>query len=94
MLSDTRHIRGNCGGFVRGLPVALIAVTSGLGVMGALISSATGALADPDGREGGMVALLCTAANFTLFGIGAPFWGLVFGVGVHLLMRWRTQPSS
>ena len=72
-----------------GLPAALIAVISGLGIMGALLSSTAGAMADINGREGGMVALLCTAANFTLFGIGAPFWGLVFGVGVHLLMRWR-----
>src|SRR5260221_7244487 len=77
-----------------GLPAALIAVVSGLGVMSALISSTSGAMIDPNGREGGIVALLCTAANFTLFGIGAPFWGLVFGVGVHLLMRWRTSPQE
>jgi len=77
-----------------GLPAALIAVVSGLGVMSALISSTSGAMIDPNGREGGIVALLCTAANFTLFGIGAPFWGLVFGVGVHLLMRWRISPQE
>lgn len=72
-----------------GLPPTLIASIAGLGVMGALISSVSGAVGDPTGREGGLAALLCTAANFTLFGIGAPFWGLVFGVGIHLIMRWR-----
>src|SRR5262249_20555238 len=47
-----------------GLPAALIETISGLGVLGAIISSTAGAMADPVGREGGIVALLCTAANF------------------------------
>ncbi len=70
------------------LPSALVAAVSGLALMGVLISSISGAMADPYGREGGMVALLCTAGNFTLFGIGAPFWGLVFGLLVHFIMRY------
>ncbi len=69
-----------------GLPAALIAATAGLGLFTAIAGSMSGAMAEPTGREGALAALLCTAANFTLFGIGAPFWGLVFGVIVHWVM--------
>lgn len=80
------------------LPPALVAVVSGLALMGALISSISGAMAEPEGREGGMVALLCTAGSFSLLGIGAPFWGLVFGLLTHFIMRYAkmiiTVPAS
>jgi benzoate membrane transport protein len=71
------------------LPGALIAATAGLGLSGAIIGSLSAAMNDVKGREGGLVALLCTAANFSLLGIGAPFWGLVFGLATHLLVNWR-----
>lgn len=74
-----------------GLPAALIAATAGLALTGVLISSISGAMANPDEREGGLVALLCTAANFTLLGIGAPFWGLVAGVLVNAILRYGKQ---
>lgn len=65
-----------------GLPSELIAATAGLGLFAAIMSSLSGAMADVNGREGALAAFLCTAANFSLFGIGAPFWGLVVGVAV------------
>ncbi|MDX2163611.1 MAG: benzoate/H(+) symporter BenE family transporter [bacterium] len=70
-----------------GLPPALIAATAGLGLVSAILSSLSGAMAEPDGREGALAAFLCTAANFSLLGIGAPFWGLVFGLAVDAIMR-------
>jgi benzoate membrane transport protein len=72
-----------------GLPAALIAATGGLGLFGAIMSSISGAMNDSGGREGALAALLCTAANFSLFGIGAPFWGLVVGLLVHWIMTAR-----
>jgi len=69
-----------------GLPPALIAATAGLGLVSAILSSLSGAMTAPEGREGALVALLCTAANFSLLGVGAPFWGLVFGLLVHFIM--------
>jgi benzoate membrane transport protein len=70
------------------LPHALIAATAGLGLAGAIMSSLSAAMHEPDLRDGGLIALLCTAANFSLFGIGAPFWGLVFGILTHALIHW------
>lgn len=70
------------------LPHALVSATAGLGLANAIMSSLAGSMSDPEGREGGLIALLCTAANFSLFGIGAPFWGLVFGVATHGIIHW------
>lgn len=69
-----------------GLPRALIAATAGLGLISAILSSLSGAMTAVEGREGALAALLCTAANFSLLGVGAPFWGLVFGLLVHGIM--------
>jgi benzoate membrane transport protein len=76
-----------------GLPTALVAATSGLGLFNAIASSVSGAMANAEGRDGALAAFLCTAANFSLFGIGAPFWGLVVGLGVHWLMTARLKPQ-
>ena len=74
-----------------GLPAALVAATGGLGLFSAISSSISGAMADNSGRDGALAALLCTAANFSLFGIGAPFWGLVVGLAVHWIMTARQK---
>ena len=37
-------------------------------------------MADPQERDGAIFALLLSAADVTLLGIGAPFWGLIAGV--------------
>ncbi|MCU0514873.1 MAG: benzoate/H(+) symporter BenE family transporter [Anaerolineae bacterium] len=71
-----------------GFPAALVAAVAGLALSGTITGALTGALAVPEGREGATVAFLCAAANFTLLGIGAPFWGLVAGIAVHLLLRY------
>jgi benzoate membrane transport protein len=76
-------------GLFAALPGALIAATSGLGLISTIMSSLAGAMNDVKWREGALVAFMCTAANFSLFEIGAPFWGLVFGVGVNFIMTWR-----
>ncbi len=62
-----------------GFPPALIAAVAGLAMTPALLSSLSGALADPDERTGALFALLLTAADIHLLGVGAPFWGLVLG---------------
>ncbi len=71
------------------LPPAMIAAVAGLAVLGAITSSTATAVQKPDTREAAVVALLCTAANFNLFSIAAPFWGLVFGVLVHVILNGR-----
>ncbi len=77
-----------------GLPLALIHAISGLALAAAIMSALSSSMAEPEGREGALVAFMCTAPNFTFLNIGAPFWGLVFGVLTHMLMTYRKNPPD
>lgn len=70
-----------------GFPAALVAVIAGLSLSTTIASALSGAMENPDTRDAALVAFLCAAGEFSLFGIGAPFWGLVAGVAVYQLMR-------
>ncbi len=70
-----------------GLPKALLAAVAGLAMAGAILSSLAGAMADVRHRDGALFALLLTASDITLLGIGAPFWGLMAGVVVSRILQ-------
>jgi benzoate membrane transport protein len=76
------------------LPHALMATVAGLALLGTITSAMTAAVEKPETRDAGVVALLCTAANFNLLGIGAPFWGLVFGLLVHAIYTLRRRSAA
>lgn len=75
----------------RGFPLVFVSTIAGLSLSGIIASSLGGAMEKHDHRDAAIVAFLCTAGDFTLLGIGAPFWGLVAGVAVHLLMQARRR---
>ncbi|MCB1281659.1 MAG: benzoate/H(+) symporter BenE family transporter, partial [Salinibacterium sp.] len=68
-------------------PILIIAV-AGLAVVGALITSITGALEDPPYRITAIATFLVTASGFTLIGIGSAFWGLLVGAVFMLWLGW------
>lgn len=70
-----------------GFPPALVAATAGLAMTPALVAALTGSLAEPDERTGAVFALLLTAADIRLLGIGAPFWGLLLGALASRALR-------
>lgn len=73
-----------------GFPPALVAVVAGLAMAGPIRSALTAAMTAPAHREGALFALLFSAADISLLGIGAPFWGLLLGVAVTQLFK---QPA-
>ncbi|MFC6596796.1 benzoate/H(+) symporter BenE family transporter [Kitasatospora paranensis] len=72
-----------------GLPHVLIAVIAGVALLASFQGSLAGAVADERGRDGAVVTFLATASGMTLFGIGAPFWGLLLGVATHTVLTRR-----
>ncbi|GGQ11990.1 benzoate/H(+) symporter BenE family transporter [Streptosporangium pseudovulgare] len=66
-------------------PPVLIEAVAGLALLGALASAVTAAVADPERREAAVATFVVTASGFTLFGVGAAFWGLVAGGAMTLL---------
>lgn len=81
-------------GLFTNMPAALIAAVTGLALAGTIMNALAASMSDESGREGGLMALLCTAANFTLLGIGAPFWGLLVGLLTNAVLRWRVKPRT
>ncbi|WP_431679638.1 benzoate/H(+) symporter BenE family transporter [Kitasatospora sp. KL5] len=72
-----------------GLPHVLIAVIAGVALLASFQGSLAGAVADERGRDGAVVTFLATASGVTLFGIGAPFWGLLLGLATHVVLHHR-----
>ena len=74
-------------------PPALIAALAGLALIGAIASN-IGLLAQEPVIEPAVVTFLATASGMTLFGLGAAFWGVVFGMASHGLLHWRKAVTS
>lgn len=71
-------------------PPILIVAVAGLAVVGALVTSITGALHDAKHRTTAIVTFLVTASGFTVLGIGSAFWGLLVGA---VIMLWLTPKA-
>ena len=72
-----------------GLPKELVAVVAGVALLASLQGSLAAAVADERGRDAAVVTFLATASGMSLGGIGSAFWGLLLGVGTHLLLNAR-----
>ena len=75
-----------------GLPQAFIGVLGGLAMLPVLSGAFSGAFS---GRAllGPVTAFIVTISDVVLLNIGAPFWGLVFGILVWLLLE-RPRPVA
>jgi benzoate membrane transport protein len=69
------------------LPGALIATIAGLALIGPLTGALSTALGEETDRFAAVVTLSVTASGFTLFGVGAAFWGLLLGLATVGLSR-------
>lgn len=69
-----------------GLPEALVLTLAGVALLGSLAGSLARTVADDASREVSVLTFLATASGVTVAGIGSPFWGLLVGVGAHLLL--------
>ncbi|SEM55256.1 benzoate membrane transport protein [Pseudoxanthomonas sp. GM95] len=71
------------------LPKELIATLAGLALFPSIAASLTTAVADASDRDAALVTFIVCASGMSLFGLGAAFWSLLFGVATHLLLQWR-----
>ena len=69
------------------LPKALVMVIAGLALFGTIANALANSLEDISTREPALITFLVTASGFSLWGIGAAFWGLVAGA-----VAWGLSP--
>lgn len=70
------------------LPKALIAALAGLALFPTIAGALAGAMAQPEERDAALVTFIVSASGLSMFGLGAAFWGLLFGLAAHTLLRW------
>ncbi len=77
--------------FVLALPAYLILAVAGLALLGPFASALTGALEAAEERLPAVVTFAVTASGLSFLGVGSAFWGLLAGLGLYALTRWRTN---
>jgi len=73
--------------FIAAAPPILIQAVAGLALLSSLASALSGALAEEEVRLPAILTFVTTASNITIVGLGAPFWGLVGGIAMMVLLR-------
>ncbi|WP_434666388.1 benzoate/H(+) symporter BenE family transporter [Paraburkholderia sp. A3BS-1L] len=72
------------------LPKELIAALAGLALFPTVASALAASMADAGDRDAALVTFIVSASGMSLFGLGAAFWGLLFGLAAHALLRWKS----
>jgi benzoate membrane transport protein len=72
-------------------PPIIITAVAGLAVLGALITSLTGALEDPHSRVAAIATFLVVASGIVILSVGSAFWGLLVGAVVLVILRRRVS---
>ena len=69
------------------LPKELVMAIAGLALFGPLVGGLTAMMKDPKDIEAALVTFLVTASGFSLYGVGAAFWGLCAGLALWGVKR-------
>lgn len=73
--------------FIAASPPLLIQAVAGLALLSSLTAALSGALVVEETRLPAALTFITTASGITILGVGAPFWGLVAGIGMMVLLR-------
>lgn len=75
--------------FIAASPPLLIQAVAGLALFSSLAAALAAALADEQNRLPAILTFVTTASGITIVGVGAPFWGLVGGIVLMMVLRPR-----
>jgi len=73
--------------FIAAAPPILIQAVAGLALLSSLAAALTGALVQEEARLPAILTFVTTASGILILGVGAPFWGLVGGIALLLVLR-------
>jgi len=78
--------------FIAASPPLLIQAVAGLALLSSLTAALAGALVHEETRLPAIFTFVITASGITMIGVGAPFWGLVGGIAMLVLLRFGIKP--
>jgi benzoate membrane transport protein len=73
--------------FIAASPPLLIQAVAGLALLSSLAAALSAALAQEEARLPAILTFITAASGITLIGVGAPFWGLVAGIALLLVLK-------
>ncbi|WP_017729098.1 benzoate/H(+) symporter BenE family transporter [Halalkalibacterium ligniniphilum] len=73
--------------FVTAMPGVLIATVAGLAMIGVLLSSLQTAFSERKFQKGAFFALIIAMSGISFFNISSPFWAIIGGVVVSLILE-------
>lgn len=76
------------------VPKAFVAAITGLALLGAISTALSTAMSEPKERDGALMAFMLTASGIELLSVGAPFWGLLLGVVVNMVLNRKFNRQS
>jgi benzoate membrane transport protein len=79
--------------FIAASPPLLIQAVAGLALLSSLAAALSGALVAEETRLPAILTFVTTASGITIAGVGAPFWGLVAGIGMIAVLRLGIRPE-
>lgn len=84
-------VAGLAAAFIAASPPILIQAVAGLALLTSLAGALANALQNDAERLPAILTFVTAASGITLLGIGAAFWGLLAGIILLLLLRWRAK---
>ena len=84
-------IAGLAAAFIIASPPILIQAVAGLALLTSLAGALANALASEEERLPAILTFVTAASGITIIGIGAAFWGLLAGIVLLVLLRWRAK---
>ncbi|HEY9011398.1 MAG TPA: benzoate/H(+) symporter BenE family transporter, partial [Devosia sp.] len=82
-------LAGLAAAFITASPPILIQAVAGLALLASLAGALANALASDEERLPAILTFVTTASGITILGVGGAFWGLVAGIVLLVLLRWR-----
>lgn len=84
-------LAGLAAAFITASPPILIQAVAGLALLTSLAGALANALGNDEERLPAILTFVTAASGVTIVGIGAAFWGLVAGIVLLVLLRWRAR---
>ena len=72
-------------------PHLFITALAGIALFGTIGHNISIAFTNIEDREAALLTFLFSASGVQFFGIGSAFWGLLFGLTVSIILKFRTK---
>ncbi|MCL6231022.1 benzoate/H(+) symporter BenE family transporter [Acinetobacter amyesii] len=75
--------------FLTAFPLVFITTLAGIALLGTIGHNIVIAFQEASERDSALLTFLFSASGVQFFGIGSAFWGLVFGLVVHAIFKYK-----